>query len=197
MSVWRTHLGRAKADVVRDHQQFDVWRFRPRIRPQKCTGFEMVGGERSATLFELALGFGQIFGSGGRTRTRPDDFAGGNPFEAGTGPFDFGFGFDVGPEPGLLLRLPENPDASAAAIRRRLGARKLRFATAEELRERTGLVSGDVPPFGEPILPFPLYADESLFENERIAFNAGSHDELIRLPYAEYERLVHPTPLLN
>ena len=23
------------------------------------------------------------------------------------------------------------------------------------------------------------------------------HDELIRLPYAEYERLVHPTPLIN
>ena len=43
-----------------------------------------------------------------------------------------------------------------------------------ELSERTGLVSGDVPPFGEPVLPFPLYADESVFENPRIAFNAGS-----------------------
>ena len=48
--------------------------------------------------FDLKDLFGQIFGNGGRARTRADEFAGGNPFEAGTGPF--GFGFDVGPQPG-------------------------------------------------------------------------------------------------
>ena len=81
----------------------------------------------------------------------------------------------------------------SAAIRKRLGSRKLRFATADELRERTGLVSGDVPPFGEPILPFPLYADESLFENERIAFNAGSLTDSIIMKVADWERLARPT----
>lgn len=81
----------------------------------------------------------------------------------------------------------------SAAIRRRLDTRKLRFATAEELREQTGLVSGDVPPFGEPILPFPLYADESLFENERIAFNAGSLTDSIIMRVADWERVACPT----
>ena len=69
------------------------------------------------------------------------------------------------------------------------------FATANELRERTGLVSGDVPPFGEPILPFQLYADESVFENERIAFNAGSLTDSIVMQVADWERVARPTRL--
>jgi molecular chaperone DnaJ len=48
--------------------------------------------------FDLKDLFGQIFGGGGRARARADGFAGGNPFEAGTGAHDFGF--DVGPQPG-------------------------------------------------------------------------------------------------
>ncbi len=49
--------------------------------------------------FDLKDLFGQIFGGGGKGRTRADGFAGGSPFEAGTGSYDFGFGFDRGPEP--------------------------------------------------------------------------------------------------
>jgi hypothetical protein len=79
---------------------------------------------------------------------------------------------------------------------RRVGARKLRFATAEELRERTGLVSGDVPPFGEPILPFALYADESVLENERIAFNAGSLTDSIIMQVSDWARISRPVRFL-
>jgi Ala-tRNA(Pro) deacylase len=32
-----------------------------------------------------------------------------------------------------------------------------------------------------------------LTRDERIAFNAGSHSELIQLDYADFERLVKPT----
>jgi len=39
----------------------------------------------------------------------------------------------------------------------------------------------------------PVYVEESLGENENIAFNAGSHTELIKLPYKDFERLVHHT----
>ena len=52
--------------------------------------------------------------------------------------------------------------------------KSLRFATADELMDLTGLVPGSVPPFGEPVLPFPLFVDESIEANDRIAFNAGS-----------------------
>jgi Ala-tRNA(Pro) deacylase len=60
-----------------------------------------------------------------------------------------------------------------AAIRSELRARKARFATREEMWDMTGLVPGCVPPFGEPVLPFALYADPSILEQPRIAFNAG------------------------
>ena len=75
------------------------------------------------------------------------------------------------------------------AVKKRLGERSLRFATAEELMELTGLVPGSVPPFGEPVLPFPLYVDESIEANERIAFNAGSLTDSLVLGTADYLRV--------
>jgi prolyl-tRNA editing enzyme YbaK/EbsC (Cys-tRNA(Pro) deacylase) len=79
------------------------------------------------------------------------------------------------------------------AIKRYLGISSLRFATAEELAELTGLVPGSVPPFGKPILPFDLYCDPSVFENDKIAFNAGSLTDSIIMPAADYRRLATPT----
>jgi len=83
----------------------------------------------------------------------------------------------------------------SGAIRRALGVRRLRFASGEELMELTGLVPGSVPPFGEPVLPFPLYADASVFLNDRIAFNAGSLTDSIIMSVADWERLAQPTRL--
>ncbi|HVW08568.1 MAG TPA: YbaK/EbsC family protein [Bryobacteraceae bacterium] len=77
----------------------------------------------------------------------------------------------------------------SAAIKAHFHARKTRFATADELREFTGLLPGSVPPFGPPILPFPLFVDPSVFENDRIAFNAGSLTDSIILSTADYRRL--------
>ena len=67
------------------------------------------------------------------------------------------------------------------AIKKRLNLKKTRFATAEELLELTGLVPGSVPPFGKPILPFELFLDHSITDNETIAFNAGSLTDSIIL----------------
>ncbi|GIS60881.1 MAG: hypothetical protein CM1200mP2_31060 [Planctomycetaceae bacterium] len=64
-----------------------------------------------------------------------------------------------------LFVLPADRRAHSGTIRRTLGVRKMRFASAEELAEltaaegRPGLVPGSVPPFGQPILPFPLYVE--------------------------------------
>ncbi len=80
----------------------------------------------------------------------------------------------------------------SAAIRRRFAERKTRFATADELRELTGLVPGSVPPFGRPILPFDLCVDESITHNERIAFNAGSLTDSIIVPVEDYLRIAQP-----
>ena len=78
------------------------------------------------------------------------------------------------------------------AIRKHLGVRTSRFANKEELTELTGLVPGSVPPFGEPILPFKLYVDESITRNERIAFNAGSLTDSIIMSTEDYVALAQP-----
>lgn len=62
----------------------------------------------------------------------------------------------------------------SSRLKRALKARKIRFATSDELRELTGLVPGSIPPFGRPVLPLTLHVDQSVMEQSSIAFNAGS-----------------------
>ena len=92
-----------------------------------------------------------------------------------------------------LFVLPADRKLDSGAIRRELGVRKTRFATVEELHELVGLVPGSVPPFGKPILPFELYADETLgTETDRVAFNAGSLRNSIIMAASDWETLARP-----
>ena len=50
---------------------------------------------------------------------------------------------------------------------------------------------GAMPPFGN-LYDMDVYVEESLTEDEQIAFNAGSHTELIKLSYEDFDRLVKP-----
>ena len=80
-------------------------------------------------------------------------------------------------------------------LRKTLGVQRLRFATQAELEEMTGLIPGAVPPFGEPVLPFPLHADESLLRNDRIAFNAGALTRSIIMATEDWLRVAKPRVL--
>ena len=53
---------------------------------------------------------------------------------------------------------------------------------------------GAMPPFGN-LYSMDVFAAEKLSENEMIAFNAGTHTEVIRLSYSDFERLVQPKKL--
>ncbi|MDP4172463.1 MAG: YbaK/EbsC family protein [Bacteroidota bacterium] len=50
---------------------------------------------------------------------------------------------------------------------------------------------GAMPPFGN-LYKMPVYVAEALTKDKEIAFNAGSHTELIRLSFEDFERLVKP-----
>jgi Ala-tRNA(Pro) deacylase len=52
--------------------------------------------------------------------------------------------------------------------------------------------TGAMPPFGN-LYDMPVYADESLGENEEITFTAGTHRELVRMQWDDMLRLVSPT----
>ncbi len=73
-----------------------------------------------------------------------------------------------------LFVLPSDAKLDSAVLKKQLAVKKTRFATREELAQLTGLVPGSVPPFGQPILPFELYADPSVgLRENKVAFNAG------------------------
>jgi len=50
---------------------------------------------------------------------------------------------------------------------------------------------GAMPPFGN-LYDLDVYVAEKLTEDEEIAFNAGTHTELVQMPFKDYEKLVHP-----
>jgi len=50
---------------------------------------------------------------------------------------------------------------------------------------------GAMPPIG-PIYGLPVYLDASLAGQDMIAFNAGTHRDVIHMRTAEFRRLVSP-----
>ena len=77
-------------------------------------------------------------------------------------------------------------------VRKILKSQKLRFATEKELMEEVGVLKGALPPFGRDILPYDLYVDESILENEYIAFNAAFLTQSFILKVSDYLKVVSP-----
>ena len=72
------------------------------------------------------------------------------------------------------------------------GAESVQLASEQAFRDMfPGCEVGAMPPFGN-LYGMDVYASKLLAEDEEIAFNAGSHTELIRLAYKDFERLVKP-----
>jgi Ala-tRNA(Pro) deacylase len=77
-------------------------------------------------------------------------------------------------------------------LREASGAKEVDLASEREFKDMfPDCDLGAMPPFGN-LYGFDVYVAKTLTEGEEIAFNAGSHTELLKLPYAEFERLVKP-----
>jgi len=96
-----------------------------------------------------------------------------------------------------LFVLCADDKIDSGAVREHFGVRKMRFATREELLAQTGLVPGSVPPFGHPVLPFELYVEAGVTQNERIAFNAGSLCDSIIMSREDYLRIAQPRDVFS
>ena len=91
--------------------------------------------------------------------------------------------------------LPASFQVDLQRLRTGLGADDVQLATEYEFEESfPDCEVGAMPPFGN-LYDMPVYVEQSLARDEEIAFNAGSHKELIRLAYADFERLVNPVVL--
>jgi len=88
--------------------------------------------------------------------------------------------------------LPSTSKVVLQQLREITGADHVRFASEEQFKSRfPDCEIGAMPPFGN-LYEMRVFASESLAENEEIAFNAGSHTEVIKLAYADWERLAQP-----
>lgn len=88
--------------------------------------------------------------------------------------------------------LPANRKVVLQDLREVTGSDQVKFASEEEFRERfPECETGAMPPFGN-LYGMDVYVAEGLAQNQEIAFNAGSHTEVIRMAYQDFERLVQP-----
>ena len=88
--------------------------------------------------------------------------------------------------------LPANRKIVLQDLREITGSEQVRFVAEEKFKDRfPDCEIGAMPPFGN-LYGMDVYAAESLAENDEIAFNAGSHEEIIKLSFRDFERLVQP-----
>jgi len=88
--------------------------------------------------------------------------------------------------------LPANRKIVLQDLREVTGCDEVKFASEEEFKSKfPDCETGAMPPFGN-LYGMDVYEAEALTRNDEIAFNAGSHTEVIRLRYHDFERLVQP-----
>jgi Ala-tRNA(Pro) deacylase len=87
---------------------------------------------------------------------------------------------------------PATSKVHLGKLKKLTGAENVSLADERDLGELfPDCELGAMPPFGH-LYGMHVYVGESLTHDEEIAFNAGSHTELIQLTYRDFESLVHP-----
>ena len=93
----------------------------------------------------------------------------------------------------LLAVLPAPSVLDLNRLQHTTHARSVRLATEKEFAPLyRDCELGAMPPLG-PLYGQRVFVDEQLARDPEVAFSAGSHHDTIRMPYTEFERLVHPT----
>jgi Ala-tRNA(Pro) deacylase len=92
----------------------------------------------------------------------------------------------------VMAVVPATYHVDLALLKKATNAATVVLASEEEFRDRfPECETGAMPPFGN-FYGIPVYAEESLARDKEIAFNAGTHRELIRMSWQDYEKLVVP-----
>ncbi len=77
-------------------------------------------------------------------------------------------------------------------LSRALGGSEVELALEDEFKDAfPDCELGAMPPFGN-LYGMPVYVDSRMTGQAEIAFNAGSHTDLVRMAYDEFERLAQP-----
>ena len=88
--------------------------------------------------------------------------------------------------------LPGSYKVDFNLLKEGLGKEKVRLANEMEFVDKfPGCEVGAMPPFGN-LYGMDVYVAASLVDDDEIAFNAGTHTELFKMDYKDFERHVKP-----
>ncbi len=93
----------------------------------------------------------------------------------------------------VMVVEPANQKVNLEALKQTIGGKEVSIANEYEFQDKfEGCELGAMPPFGH-LYDMVVYVASALTKGGEIAFNAGSHKELIRMAYRDFEALVKPT----
>ena len=91
-----------------------------------------------------------------------------------------------------MAAIPANYQLNLDILKETLDTQDIRLAHESEFTHRfKDCEVGAMPPFG-CLYDMNVYVAESLSEDDKIDFNAGSHLEVIQMDYKDFENLVKP-----
>jgi Ala-tRNA(Pro) deacylase len=92
----------------------------------------------------------------------------------------------------VMAVLPASYHVDLTLLRAAAKGKKITLASETDFRDEfPQCETGAMAPFGQ-LYGMPVFVEESLTRDKEIAFNAGTHHELIRLSYHDFARLVQP-----
>jgi Ala-tRNA(Pro) deacylase len=94
-----------------------------------------------------------------------------------------------------IIVLPANVRLDIANFKAQYSAEKVEIAHEYEFNDKFhDCELGEMPPIGD-LYKMDIYLADSLTRNNWLAFNAGTHSELIRMSTSDFLNLVHPNVL--
>jgi Ala-tRNA(Pro) deacylase len=92
----------------------------------------------------------------------------------------------------LMVVLPAPYRVDLDALKICLKAKQVRLADEDEFAARfPGMEVGAMPPLGN-LWDLPVYVDRELEQDQKITFNAGTHQDTLTVAYADFKKLVQP-----
>lgn len=94
-----------------------------------------------------------------------------------------------------MIVVPAAHRVNLSALREQTGAHRVELAHENEFEDAFPECElGAMPPFGT-LYGMEVFVEQELARNDTIAFNAGTHDELMTMAYRDFARLASPTML--
>ncbi|HSW69851.1 MAG TPA: YbaK/EbsC family protein [Gammaproteobacteria bacterium] len=92
----------------------------------------------------------------------------------------------------FMVVIPATDHINFAELREWTGSKEVDLAKESEFKAKFPECEvGAMPPFGN-LYGMPVLISSSLISQDEIAFNAGSHSELVKMSYEDFARLVQP-----